>query len=231
MADRSRTNISPLDAELAGGVLVVGLGRFGSALAHALVDMGYEVLAVDTDLDRVQEHAGSLTQVIQADTTSEAAMAQIGVADIGAAVVCIGNDIESSVLTTALLADLGVPNIWGKAITRSHGKILRRVGAHHVVFPEADMGERVAHLLSGRSLEYVALDDEFVLAETGVPKAARGKTLGSAGLRADFDVTVVCIKQTGGSFTYATADTVLGEGDLIVIAGRRADVDRFIAAV
>jgi trk system potassium uptake protein TrkA len=219
------------DEALAGGVLVIGLGRFGSALAHTLIDMGYEVLAVDFDADRVQEAAGSLTQVVQADTTSERAMRQIGAADVRTAVVCIGSDIESSVLTTGLLADIGVPHIWAKAITRAHGKILERVGAHHVVFPEADMGERVAHLLSGRSLEYVALDEEFVLAETGVPRSAHGKTLGDAGLRAKFAVTVVCIKQAGGSFTYATADTVLGAGDLIVIAGRRLDVDRFIAAV
>lgn len=231
MADRSRSNISPLDAELAGGVLIIGLGRFGSALAYTLVDMGYEVLAVDADGDRVQEHSGNLTQVVQADTTSEAAMRQIGAADIGTAVVCIGNDIESSVLTTALLADMGVPNIWAKAITRPHGKILSRVGAHRVVFPEVDMGERVAHLLSGRSLEYVALDDDFVLAETGVPRSARGKALGEAGLRAEYDVTVVCVKETGKRFTYATPETILSDGSLIVIAGRRLDVDRFIAAV
>ena len=102
------------------------------------------------------------------------------------------------------------------------------MGAHHVVFPEADMGARVAHLLTGRTLEYVELDDDFVIAETGVPKAAIGKTLGAAQLRAAFDVTVVCTKRAGSTFTYATADTLLGADDLVVVAGRRAAVDRFI---
>jgi trk system potassium uptake protein len=219
------------DAALEGGVLVIGLGRFGSALAISLEDMGYEVLALDADQAAVQEHAGTLTQVVQADSTSERALRQLGVADMRTAVVCIGTDIESSVITTALLADFGLPHIWAKAITRAHGKILERVGAHHVVSPEADMGERVAHLLSGRSLEYIALDDEFVLAETRVPRMAAGKSLGEAQLRAAYDVTVVCVKHPGGSFTYATPDTTIGEGDLIVVAGRRVDVDRFIGTV
>jgi trk system potassium uptake protein TrkA len=210
-----------------GEILVIGLGRFGSALAHTLVDMGYEVLGVDFDADTVQEHAGSLTHVVQADTTSERALRQIGAGDVVSAVVCIGTDIESSVLTTTALVDLGIRNVWAKAITTSHGRILQRVGAHHVVFPEAEMGSRVAHLVTGQALEYLPLDENFVIAEMSAPDELLGVALGDSNLRAKYKVTVVCVKPQGGQFTYADRETVLSNSDLIVIAGHRADVDRF----
>lgn len=213
-----------------GEIIVVGLGRFGSALASSLVGLGYEVLGVDFDADIVQNHAGTLTHVVQADSTSERALRQIGAADADTAVVCIGTDIESSVLTTSALIDLGVKNVWAKAISDAHGRILVRVGAHHVVFPEAEMGSRVAHLISGEMLEYIALDDDFVLAEVMVPKPFTGKPLGETNVRADYKITVVCVKPEQGSFTYAESATVLGERDLIVVAGHRADVERFVKA-
>ena len=210
-----------------GEILVIGLGRFGSALAQTLVDMGYEVLGVDFDAEIVQDHAGTLTHVLQADTTNERALRQIGAGDVVTAVVCIGTDVESSVLTTSALVDLGVRNVWAKAITTAHGRILERVGAHHVVFPEADMGSRVAHLVTGQALEYLPLDENFVIAEMAAPDELLGVALGNSNLRAKYKVTVVCVKPQGGQFTYADRDTVLSNSDLIVIAGHRADVDRF----
>jgi len=210
-----------------GEILVIGLGRFGSSLARTLVEMGHEVLAVDVDEDLVERHKDELTHVVAADTTDERSLRQIGVDDMSTAIVCIGADIEASTLTTLALVELGLPNIWAKAINDSHARILERVGAHHVVRPEADMGRRVAHLLSGSVLEYLALDDDFVIAEMGVPPAIVGRSLGDIGLRASHHVTVVCIKPAGSSFTYAERDTVLGADDLIVVAGHRTDVERF----
>jgi trk system potassium uptake protein TrkA len=210
-----------------GEVIVIGLGRFGSSLARTLVGMGIEVLGVDADEDRVQNMADVLTHVVQADSTSERALRQIGAADAVTVAVCIGTDVEASVLTAAVLVDLNVPNIWAKAITEAHGRILQRVGAHHVVFPEADMGDRVAHLLTGRMLDYVALDENFVLAEVYAPEQLVGVPLGESNLRAKYKVTVVCVKPQGGQFTYADRGTVLAPTDLIVIAGHRTDVGRF----
>lgn len=210
-----------------GEVIVIGLGRFGSSLARTLVGMGIEVLGVDADADRVQQMADVLTHVVQADSTSERALRQIGAADAVTVAVCIGTDVEASVLTAAVLDDLKVPNIWAKAITEAHGRILQRVGAHHVVFPEADMGDRVAHLLTGRMLDYVALDENFVLAEVYAPEQLIGVPLGESNLRAKYKVTVVCVKPQGGQFTYADRGTVLAPTDLIVIAGHRTDVGRF----
>jgi trk system potassium uptake protein len=227
---RIQTMLSGLTSrhiEHEGEVLVIGLGRFGSSLAHTLVDMGYEVLGVDTNADIVQDHSGTLTHVVQADTTSERSLRQIGAADVVTAVVCIGNHVESSVLTTSALVDLGVRNVWAKAVTAAHGRILERVGAHHVVFPEAEMGSRVAHLVTGQALEYLPLDDNFVIAEMTAPEELTGVALGDSNLRAKYKVTVICVKPQGSQFTYADRETVLNHSDLIVIAGHRADVDRF----
>ena len=218
---------SLVDRRLTSPVLVVGLGRFGSSLALSLVDGGRDVLAVDMSTDRVQHYADRLTHVLQVDTTDEEAMRQIGVADFAQAIVAIGSDIESSVLTTALLADFGVQEIWAKAISREHGRILQRIGAHHVVYPEADMGERVAHLVSGAMLDYIQFDDEFALAKLVADETLSEAPLGTLGLRAAFGITVVGVRPPDGTFTYADRDTVIAPGSLIAVAGRTADVDRF----
>ena len=219
--------ISPDRVEHEGEIVVIGLGRFGSSLAQTLVEMGYEVLGIDASETIVQEHAGALTHVVQADTTSPKALKQVGAAEAMTVVVCIGTGVEASVLTVTALVDLEVRNIWAKAITAAHGRILERVGAHHVVYPEADMGKRVAHLVTGDMIEYVALDEDFVMVELTAPPELSGVPLGESGLRDKYKVTVVCVKQAGQPFTYADRETVLSPSDLIVVAGHRKHVERF----
>jgi trk system potassium uptake protein TrkA len=212
-------------------VLVVGLGRFGSSLASTLTEMEYEVCGVDTDPDRVQAHFGRLGMVRVADCTKPEVLEELDIEAFGSAVVCIGNNVESSVLSTVALVEAKVPNIWAKAITDAHGTILRRVGGSEgevkVVYPEAEMGKRVAHLISGRMMEYISLDDEFVLVELTPPRWLAGVPLSSSNLRTEYNVTVVCVQPLGGKFTYATSESVLGESDVIVVAGLREDVERF----
>lgn len=208
-------------------VLVVGLGRFGSSLAQELVKLGFEVLGVDADSRRVQAHAELLTHVVEADTTDAETIRQIGGGDFSTAVVGIGTDVEASILTTSALVDLGVPDIWAKAVTDAHGRILERIGAHHVVFPEHDMGQRVAHVVSGRVLDWFQLDEQFAMVETVVPDELVGRTLADVGLRARYGVTVVYVKPTHQGFTHATADTVLAEGDVLVVAGPTKRVEAF----
>lgn len=205
--------------------LVIGLGRFGGGLAETLVDLGHDVLGVDANPKLVQGFANRLTHVIEADSTDIEAMRQVGAADFTTAVVAIGTDMEASILTTAVLVDLAVPRIVAKAITEPHGKILERVGAHRVVFPERDMGVRVGHSLAGAMIDYFQLDPGFALVETQAPPELVGRTLAQAEVRRRYGITVVCIKPRGGSFTYATPDTVVQEGDVLVVAGetRRAE--------
>ena len=210
-----------------GQVLVLGLGRFGRAIALTLQELGYEVLAIDVDGRAVQELAGRLTHVVEADTTNLEALRQLGAADFERAVVAIGTDIEASILTTGALVDLGIPKIWAKAVTAAHGKILERVGANRVVLPEHEMGERVAHLVTGRMLDYMELDEGFALVKTKAPAELVGRTLAEAEVRQRYQITVVCIKPAGGSYTFATQDTKVGEGDILVVAGQPSYAEGF----
>ena len=210
-------------------MIVIGLGRFGTSMARTLETLGSEVLGVDSRPDRVADLRDELTHVAEADTTDVRALEQLGAADFDRAVVAIGGAMESSILTTAALVDLGIGDIWAKAMTEQHARILELVGAHHVVFPEAQMGERVAHLVAGRMLDFLPLDAGFALVEATAPESMTGRTLGEIGVRAKYGVTVVCVKPVGGRFTYATPDTVLGPGDLIVVAGETDDAEAFAA--
>ena len=155
--------------------IVIGLGRFGGGLATTLVGMGHEVLGVDADPKTVQQLSGVLTHVVEADSTDEAALRQLGAAEFETAVVAIGTDVQASILTTSVLADIGIRRIVAKAVTEPHGRILERVGAHRVVFPERDMGVRVGHSLAGSILDYFELDPGFAIVETRAPRALVGQ--------------------------------------------------------
>ena len=156
-----------------------------------------------------------------------AAMRQLGVPDVRHVVVAIGDGVQASILATATLADLHVPDIWAKALTEQHARILERVGAHHVVFPERDMGQRVAHRVTGKMLEYVQIDESFALVETRVPRQLEGRTLLDSGIRKDHGVNVVAVKHLGGRFTDPSPQTVLEPGSLVLVAGDPINVERF----
>ncbi len=163
------------------------------------------------------------------DSTDIDALREVGVADFERAVVAIGVDQQSSILTTALLSDLGVGDIWAKALDHQHGKILERVGAHHVFQPEHEMGERVAHLLSGQMQDYVEVDKDWALVKAAPPGFLVGVPLAESRLRAKYHVTVVSVKPEGkDEYTYADASTTLRYGDQILVVGRIRDIDRFV---
>ena len=208
-------------------IVVIGLGRFGIAVAQSLVQMGKEVLAIDEDLELVEKWADELTHVVQADSTDEEALRQLGVGDFDRAVVAIGADIEASVLTVLALAEAGVTDIWAKAITKKHGLILERVGAHHVVFPERSMGERVAHLLSGRMIDYIEFDDEFSIARTRAPEMTWDKTLAESAPRSRYGITVVGVKRSGEDFTHAVPETGVQRHDQLIVSGPTQLVEKF----
>ena len=222
MARRERKALSSND-----GVVVLGLGRFGKSLALELVEEGVEVLGVDSDAGIVQGLAGRLTHVVEADTTNEEAMRQLGVADFGRAVIGVGNDLEASILTASVALGLGVRDVWAKAISQAHATILTQIGVHHVVRPEHDMGKRVAHLVRGRMMDYIELDDGYAFAKTRPPRVMHGRTLAESHVRSEFSVTVVGLKRPGRDFTYATADTVVEDGDVVIVSGARMAVEKF----
>lgn len=210
-----------------GPVLIIGLGRFGAAAAGQLQRMDRDVLAIDTDEDLVQKWSERITHTVQADARSLEALRQIGAEDFDVAIVAVGTSVEASVLITANLAELKVPQIWAKAISQSHGKILGKIGAKHVIYPEAEAGERVAHLVNGQMQDFIEFDEGYALARLFAPKAISGKTIAEANLRSQYGVTVVGIRDAGEEYRDPTSDSVIGEYSSIVVSGRSSDIERF----
>lgn len=213
----------PVDAP----VLVIGLGRFGAATAGQLARLDREVLAVDVNPQLVQKWSERVTHVVQCDARNIEALKQIGAQDFSIAVVAVGETLEASMLITANLVDLGVPQIWAKALSQSHGKILSRIGANHIIYSEAEAGTRVAHLVSGRMLDYIEFDDDFAIVKMYPPKLVRGVPLNESIIRSRYNVTVVGVKSPGKDFTYATGETVITNHDLVIVSGHVADIERF----
>jgi trk system potassium uptake protein TrkA len=210
-------------------VLVIGLGRFGAATAGELDKLGRDILAIDEDPALVQKWADRVKHTAVLDATNLSALQQIGAGDFPIAVVAIGSSIEASVLITTNLVDLKVPQIWAKAISESHGKILTRIGAHRVVYPEREAGERVAHLVSGRMIDFIRFDDNFALVKMYPPKPIRGLSLTDSKVRSKYHITVVGVKSPGKPFTYATENTVISNHDLIIVSGTNEDIETFAA--
>lgn len=210
-------------------VLVIGLGRFGAACSGELDRLDREVLAIDANLELVQKWSDRVTHAVQTDARNIEALRQIGAQDFQVAIVATGSSIEASVLITANLVDLKVPQIWAKAVSSAHGKILSRVGANHVIYPEREAGERVAHLVSGRMLDFIRFDDDFALAKLYPPKFIRGVPLNESGVRSRYNITVTGVKSPGKPFRYAEATTVVTNHDLIIVSGTNSDIERFAA--
>jgi trk system potassium uptake protein len=211
----------------ASTIVVIGLGRFGTALALELVKGGREVMGIDGDERLVQNMSDKLTNVVQADSTDEAALRELGIQDFDSAVVAIGSDLEASILTASLLLQIGIPEVWAKATSVSHGRILEQLGVHHVIFPEMDMGKRVAHMVSGESLDYIQLDEDFVMAKTEVPASFDGKNLSEMKFRSNHGVTVVATRKSGESYKPSFPETVLTTGDVMIVAGTNRKVEDF----
>ncbi|SJM55576.1 TrkA family potassium uptake protein [Gulosibacter sp. 10] len=209
--------------------LVIGLGRFGAAVAGQLDRLGREVLAIDVDAALVQKWSERVTHSAQLDARNIDALKQIGAKEFSIAVVAVGTSLEASVLITANLSDLKIPQIWAKAMSSTHGRILKRIGANHVIYPEAEAGERAAHLLNGRMLDFIAFDNDFVLAKMYPPKPVRNLSLREAEIRSRYNVSVMGVKSPGSEFKTATPDTVISNLDLIIVAGNGEQIERFSA--
>ncbi|GAA1928022.1 TrkA family potassium uptake protein [Nocardioides lentus] len=208
-------------------VAVIGIGRFGESLARELMSQGTEVLVIDSSEQTVQRLAGEVTHAVTADATDEQAMRQLGLDEFSRVAVGIGSNLEASILTCSTLRTLEVPSIWAKAISAAHARILTQLGVDHVIRPEHDTGRRIAHLVAGRLLDYIELDDGYAIAKMHPPRALLDTPLGETGIRRRHGVTVIGVKESGEAFHHASADTVVGAGSLIIVSGARRDVERF----
>jgi len=200
---------------------VIGLGRFGSSVAQYLSELGYEVLAVDDNAQRVQDISQIVTHAVIADSTDEEAMSALGIRNFDVVVIAIGQDIQSSILTTLILKDLGVPYIIVKAQNELHGKVLNKIGADKVVFPERDMGLRVAHnLISPNILEHIELSVDYSIVEMKVPVSMVGKNLKQLDIRLKYNCNVLAVKRNGEMNITPRADESLMPDDVLVIVGK-----------
>ena len=208
------------------GVLVIGLGRFGGSLAATLTQLDRDVLAVEKNSTLAQQWSGRLP-LVEADATNVEALEQVGAPDFPTAVVGVGTSLEASVLITANLVDLEIPQIWAKAVSAEHGRILRRIGAHHVVYPEYDAGQRVAHMVSGRMLDYIEMEDGFTIVKMRPPREVVGFTLEESRIRRTYGINIIGVKPPGEPFEYATPQTRIGEKDVLIVSGDSTLLEEF----
>ncbi|SFE39839.1 trk system potassium uptake protein TrkA [Paenibacillus catalpae] len=204
---------------------VIGMGRFGSSIATSLTNMGYEVLAIDSSEQRIQEAINTVTHAVSADSTDEDALRSLGVRNFDVVVVAIGQDIQASILTTLILKDLGVKMIVVKAQNELHGKVLTKIGADKVVYPERDMGLRVAHhLISPNILDYIEISEDHSIIEIKAPEAMIGKSLKQLDIRAKFKCNVMAIKTNGVMNIAPYAEDLIRPEDILVIVGKNSDL-------
>lgn len=207
--------------------VVFGLGRFGSGVAQHLYQLGHEVLAVDTSEALINANAPFVTQAVQTDATDEENLRSLGVAGFDAAVVAIGGSIRDSILITVLCKEAGVPQVIAKAVDDLHAKVLRKVGADRVVFPERDMGQRVARTLDTPNiLELMDLSGDYRIAEVYVPRAWRNRTLMEINVRREYGLSVIGVRRADAFLASPGAEMRLAEDDVLLVLGREQDIER-----
>lgn len=205
--------------------LILGLGRFGKSCAKALNELGHDVLGVDNNELVVQEFSDEVTHVICAQASSEEFLKSIGVESFEAAVVAIGDDIQSSILATLILKDQGAKYILAKAQNDLHAKVLYKVGADKVVFPERDMGMKAANnLVSNNIIDMIELSPDYSIMEITVPQNWVNKSIGELSIRSKYKVNVLAIRKNSSMDVSPQPDTKFEQSDIIAVMGKNSDL-------
>ena len=205
---------------------VIGLGRFGSNMAKALSKMGYEVLAIDKNQHKVQDFSDEVTHVVQADTTDENALRELGILNFDVVVVAIGEDVQANVLTTLQLKEIGVNFIVATSRNSLHTKLLEKVGADRIVAPERDMARRVAYNLASTSvMDYIELSPRFSIVEITAPKAFQNKTIAESNIRAKYGINVVAIKRGEDLIISPLPSEKIIKDDIVVVVGKNESIN------
>jgi len=212
--------------------IVIGLGRFGTSVAETLYSLGNDVLAVDFDEEVVQNISDKVTHAVQVDANDENSLRALGIRNFDCAVISIGTNIQSSILATLLVKELGVKYVITKATNALHAKVLYKIGANRVVFPERDMGVRVAHnLVSSNILDYIELSPDYSIAEVVSPEEWHNKTLRELNIRAQYGINVMAIKRNNDIDVSPSADNTIEPGDIIVAIGSIEELNKLESLV
>lgn len=208
---------------------VIGLGRFGTSIARRLHEAGQEVLGIDIDEEKVEDALAYVTEGVISDSTEEKALSSLDITNFDCVIVAIGDDIQASILTCMLLKNLGIQKIIAKAIGKRHGQVLEAIGVDLIIYPERDMGERVANqLLSPNTLDYIELSKDHNLEEVITPSKMIGKNLRELDVRAKFNVSVIAIIRKGDMIIVSPSpEELLQKEDILVTIGSKNDLVKF----
>ena len=207
--------------------VVIGCGRFGTSVAMKLNELGSEVMVVDNNEEIIQDISEYVTHAVQADATDENTIRSLGIRNFDVAVVTIGSDIQSSILITLMCKELGVKHVVAKAQNELHAKVLYKIGADRVVFPEREMGIRIAkNLVYENVLDYVELDPRYGIAEIYAPDEWIGKTIKELDLRSKHHINVLGLKQGADLNVQFDPEEELTEGTVLVVIGGNADINK-----
>lgn len=207
--------------------VVIGCGRFGASVARTLHSQGYDVLAIDNDEEKVQEISESVTYAVQANAEDENVLKSLGIRNFDVAVISIGSDIQASIMATLIVKEMGVKTVIAKAQSDVHAKVLYKIGADRVVFPERDMGVRVAHnLVSSNVLDYIELAPNYSIIEIFALKEWENKTLKELRLPAKYGINVMAIKQNDSVNISPYADDIVKPGDVLIVIGSNEDLSK-----
>ena len=208
--------------------VILGLGRFGASIATTVYNLGHDVLAIDTDEDRIQEIADNVTHAVQMDATDENSLRTLGVRNFDVAVVTIGNNIQASIMATLLVKEMGVKYIIAKGNSEMHAKVLYKIGADRVILPEHDMGVRVAHnLVSSNILDYIELSAEYSMVEIEALSEWNDKSIKDIKIRGKYGINVVAIKNGNSINVSPSAEYVIKDKDILVALGSSEDLSKF----
>jgi len=209
--------------------IVLGLGRFGSAVATTLAEMGHEVLGVDTDVERINDLKNKITEVVQADISDEKVLTELGAKNFDAAIVGVGSNLESSILTTIILKEMGVKYIIAKAQNNFHAKVLEKIGVDKIVFPERDMGIRIARSLIAPNIkDYIELEPDYSVIEIEAPSDFEDKTLSELDLRNKYGINVLAIKRDNNFNISPHAKDVIKKGDFLIVIGETEKITKLV---
>lgn len=207
--------------------VAIGCGRFGSSVALKLMELGYEVMVVDKSEETIQNIADKVTYAVQADATDENTIKSLGIRNFDVAIISIGADIQSSILVTLMAKELGVKYVVAKAQNELHGKVLYKIGADRVVFPEREMGIRIAkNLVSDNILDYIELAPDYSIMEVVALPEWLGKSLKEINMRSTFGINVMAIKHGIDINIAVGPDDQIKEGDVLVVIGHNDDLKK-----
>lgn len=206
---------------------VIGCGRFGAAVARTLYGLGNEVLAIDISEEIIKEISDEVTHAVQADVMDETVLKDLGLRNFDVAIVAIGSDIEASIMATLVVKELGIKKVIAKALSDIHGKVLTKIGADKVIFPERDMGVRVAHnLASTNILDFIELSPDYSILEITALKEWEDKSLAQLRLSSKYGINVMAIKRGNTISVSPNGEVVIEKDDILVVIGSTNDIKR-----